>query len=341
MPAAGIDISDYSIKFVSLETRSYGAELVAFGKIDLPPGTVENGDIKEPGILAEHLGKLVREHHISFAHLCLPEEHAYLFQMEVPPASEGELGQMLEFHLKENVPLGPEEAIFDYVVVERPATPPFVNVSVYPAQFIAQYVEVLSEAGITPLSLEIEGQATARALVGNDEGTHIIVDVGRSEASLTIVSYGIVTFTATLENGGDSFTQAIVKGLSVSYSEAERLKREVGFVNVKEYEKLYSVLLPAVHALVEAVGKHVTYNQMHTTGVVRTGPVSRLVLSGGNANMAGVAEYYESELDMPVTIGNVWRYVYAPNTVPPIPAAQSLEYATAVGLALRSVERCS
>ncbi len=339
MPAAGIDISDYSIKFMSFELRGGGVEVAAFGKFDLPPGTVVNGDVKEPEVLAQQLGKLAHEHRISFAHLCLPEEHAYLFQMEVPPASEGELGQMLEFHLKENVPLGPEEAIFDYIVVERPNNPAFVNVSVYPSQFIAQYMEVLHEANITPLSLEIEGQATARALVGRqNEGTHIIVDIGRSEASLTIVSSGIVTFTATLENGGDNLTQAIVNGLGVSYTEAERLKREVGFVKTKEHDKLYKVLLPVVQTLADAVEKHVTYHQMHRTGS-SSRTVQRLILSGGNANIIGVAEYLESVLSMPVEIGNVWHNVYPEGVVPPIHATQSLEYATAIGLALRSVVR--
>lgn len=342
MPAVGIDISDYSLKYVFLEHKHGHITLTDFGKLDLPVGTIESGEIKDPSALVKILSKLRRDHDYEFAHLALPEEHAYLFQTELPHGTQDELQQMLEFHLKENVPIGAEEAVFDFSVYKETTQQLSVNVSVYPAPIVERYLSIFEEAKLVPLSLEVVGQATARALLPPDEaGTVIIVDIGRSEASLSISSGGSVTFTASLETGGDHFTRAITRHLDISFQEAEHLKREEGFRDTKQNRLVYEALLPAVHNLQSAINKHFLFWQMHTdSGTPGTSQIDKVILAGGNANVRGIAEYLEASLEVPIEIGDVWHNVFSyDDFIPPVRAPQSLEYATAVGLALRSISR--
>jgi type IV pilus assembly protein PilM len=342
MPAVGIDVSDYAIKYIALKRRGERVELDSFGKIDLPLDVIERGEIKDPETIVKLLSRIKKEYGYDFAHLALPEEHAYLFQMELSRGSRAEVEQMLEFHLKENVPIGADEAVFDYEVLKETKEKYELNVSVYPENIASQYTLALEEAGFTLLSVEIEAQATARALIGEkDVAPLLIIDIGRNDASLSISTNGIVTFTANLDTGGDYFTRAIARGLDISFQEAEKLKRKHGFKDTREDGVVFEQLLPVVAKFTEAIRKHVMYWQMHmSSSGGETEEVSRVVLVGGNANIAGLAEYLEVTLGVSVEVGNVWKNVFSyENYIPNMHASSSLEYTTAIGLALRSLMR--
>lgn len=341
MPAVGIDISDTTIKYVYLTRTGERAALREYGKVELPVGTIEQGHVKDPNALTQVMRKLRSEHGFEYAHLALPEEHAYLFQVDMPAASAHEVQQMLEFHLKENVPLAAEEALFDYSVYRETKTSIGLNVSVYPATIAAPYLDAFEQAKLTPLTLEIEGQATARALLSpSDTNSVIIINIGRSAASLSIASGGHVSFTASLDMGGDLLTRAISRHLDVSFHEAEKLKVEQGFMDTPENKLVYEALLPLLRDLKSSISKHYAYWQMHNESAGTDSEVRRVILVGGNANLKGLPEYLESGLEAPIDVANVWSNIMSlDETLPPLMREQSLEYATAVGLALASLGR--
>ncbi len=342
MPAVGIDISDYAIKFVKLSDKKNNLELESFGKVDLPLEVIERGEVKDNETMVKLLSRIKDDNNFNFAHLALPEEHAYLFQLSLPKGSREEVEQMLEFHLKENVPISADESLFDYSVIGEDKKNYELNVSVYPLNIAVQYINAIDEAGYKTLSVEIEGQATARSLVDfDDKSTVLIIDIGRNDASLSISTNGVVTFTAGLETGGDSFTRAIARSIDVSFQEAEKLKRKYGFRNTKESKIVFEALSPVIAKFAETIHKHLVYWQMHMNDISDDYvDVSNVILVGGNANIAGLAEYLESVLGVSVEIGDVWKNIFSyEEYLPSMNMETSLEYTTAIGLALRSIIR--
>ncbi len=342
MPAIGIDISDYAIKHIELCVNKGRVELGAYGRVDLPVDVIDRGEIKDTETIVRLLRRIKDDNDFHFAHVALPEEHAYLFQMNVKKSGDDELEQMIEFHLKENVPIDASEALFDYSVINETKSNYELNVSVYPASIAMQYISVVEEAGFQILSVEIEGQATARTLVPeNDKNSLLIVDIGRNDASLAISAGGNVTFTANMETGGDYFTRAIARGLDISFQEAEMLKRKNGFCDTRDNEYVFNVLLPVISKFTETVHKHLMYWHMHmNSDNSSTREVSRVLIVGGNANIVGLAEYLEAVLGVPVMVGDVWNKLFSyEEYIPKMHKNESLEYTTAIGLALRSVLR--
>jgi hypothetical protein len=60
------------------------------------------------------------------------------------------------------------------------------------------------------------------------------------------------------------------------------------------------------------------------------------VLCGRDAGLVGFEEYLSFPLKIPVEVANVWQNVFSYNDyVPPISFLDSLDYASAVGLALQ------
>lgn len=342
MPAAGIDISNGSVKFALLTYNGTSVVCDTLGKVIIPEGVIEHGLIQQPEELVKVLKKIQLEHHFEFVHVSLPEEHAYLFEISLPKEEGLEVGQALEFRLKENVPLSPEEVIVDYIQLNDASAPTLeLSVSVYPIRIVSQYLQVLVEAGMHPLSFEIEAQATARALVPAHKDEEImIVDIGASDAGISIVSKGILEYTATLDTAGDRLTKAIEKELGLSTKEAEEVMIVKGLVNTPD-NKAFSAMLPIVESLCLEIKKHLSYWDEHRSDVrVSTHHIDRVLLCGGNAPIKGLAQYLTAILALPVETGNVWTNIMSlDKEIPLIHYTESLKYPTAIGLAIRSMYR--
>lgn len=371
IPAVGIDISDQSVKFVELNLTKDGVILSKYGKKDIDKGVVEKGMVIHKEKLASVLKEIRKETSFSYTHVSLPEEHGYLFQSEVESnIDEEQVRSVLEFNLKEEVPLSPQKAVFDYVVVPRQKIITFkspfeekknedtedvkkvittpnkidtVSVSAYPKSVIEEYVTSFEAAGFRILSLEIEARAIARSVIEKgDNETYMIIDIGRSQVGLSIVNRGVVLFTSTLDVGGDDLTNAIMKSFLVSYDEAEIMKNKTGFINSKENKKLFGTLFSAMSVLKDEIMKHYTFWEGEDKRKEVIDPISRILLCGGNANLVGLSEYLSVNLGVPVERANVWVNNFSFNDfIPEIDERHSLEYATAIGLALRSTQKYS
>lgn len=345
MRGVGIDMTDRAIKHLLLNDDRGTLRVATYGFHELPEGAIEKGAIKDPRPVVEALRAIRATVDTEFAYISLPEDHAYLFITAVPGnASHAEIRSAVELTLKENVPISPTEAVFDFSplceVTEDGSAQ--MAVSVYPAEVVSEYAAVLQEAGFMPLSFEIEGGAASRSVIpSQSQETVMLVDMGRAGAGISIVNGCSLAFTSTLEVCGDDLTRAISRSLNVSYAEAEKLKIEHGFIKTPETEAIFSAVVGIISALRDEILKHLAYWQVHSAQEYSFAkPVSKIVLVGGNTNIKGFREYLAAQSPVPVVKGNVWANVASfDEYIPPIHRIQSYRYATAIGLALRGVQR--
>ena len=83
--------------------------------------------------------------------------------------------------------------------------------------------------------------------------------------------------------------------------------------------------------------RHYSYWQTHHGDKVG-GNIECVYLTGGGANLKGIAEYLGMALDVKVKIANPWVNVCSFETyVPPLSAVESHGYTAAIGLALRNI----
>ena len=344
MRGVGIDVTDRAIKYLVFDDLREGLRVNTWGTIDLADGAIVKGAIEDPQAVTKALSDIRAKTGMPFAYVSLPEERAYLFITTIPKsASTSEARTAIELTLKENVPLSPTEAVFDFVPLEAgEGSQTHVAVSVYPEAIVEQYVAVVREAGFTPIAFEIEGAAAARAIAQSEaKEAAMVVDLGRAGSGVSIVNAGTLVFTSTLEVSGDDITRALSRGLNISYAEAETLKAKHGFVKNAENEAAFNAMVGIVSALRDEVMKHFAYWQVHSAKEYSFAqPIGQIVLVGGNANIKGFREYLAAQSPVPVTFGNVWGIVASfEEYVPPIHRIESYRYATAIGLALRGVGR--
>lgn len=343
-PAAGLDISDASIKWLELLPAKHGYRVASFGREPLESGIVVNGAVKNESALTEALRAVREKLTVSSAvHAALPEEGAYVFSMRIPEgSSRAQIISMVEFELEGRVPIPPAQAIYDFDIVPDHTGSPASEaaVVVFVRDLAEQYADVCASAGVELQSLEIEARSIGRAVSHpSGDGAHLVVDFGRDRTGFAVVKRGVPIFTTTVGVGGRALTDALSEHLKLDdEEEILRFKNEQGLVSAKGKEAGTEAAASIASALADEVLQHYRFwNSRRDERRERELPLESVMLLGGSANLFGLPDYIAGKVQAEVEVPNVWRNVCSfDEYIPPITRRASLQYATVIGLALRN-----
>lgn len=341
----GVDISDASIKWLALEPHADAHRVAAWGLEPLQEGIVEQGLVRDHHALATVLHEIAAHlGGISHAHVALPEEAAYVFDMRVPSTiSRDEVLHMIEFEFEGRVPIPVSSAVYDFDVISSQGGNMHIAVVVFPRELAESYVAAFEEAGLTLLSLELKARSIARAVMASgDDSIVLLVDFGRERTGLAVAQHGVPIFTSTVEVGGDSITRSLVKSLSLSPEAAERFRNEKGLLaRGAEDSAGLAAVTSVASALADEVARHYRYwDTRRDEHGERMTPVSRVILVGGSSNLRGIEDFLAARIQAPVVRGDIWQNICRfDDYIPPIERSISLQFAIAAGLALRSLPR--
>lgn len=343
--AAGIDISDASIKWLVLTPDGNDYRVETYGEEPLAEGIVVRGAIKDVQALSDALRTLKKSlGGIECAHAALPEEAAYVFELHIPEStSHEEALHMIEFEFEGRVPIAPSAAVFDFDVIQKhdDGLGEEIGVAVFPRELAESYVAAFEAADIALLSLEIEARSIARAISSGapDEPITLLVDFGRARTGFAVLKLGIPIFTSTVEVGGDAMSRSLMDKLAISAEDAHTFRNEQGLL-AEGGQKAPGVeaIVGVASALSDEVARHYHYwDTRRNDQGERMTPVSRVALVGGSVNLRGLPDYIAGRVQAPTEIADVWQRVSDfDRYIPPIDRRTSFQYATAVGLALRS-----
>jgi cell division protein FtsA len=198
---------------------------------------------------------------------------------------------------------------------------------------------------LTPTSLVPTSLASALAATTEDERRLgvTLVDIGAGVTTIAVFADGHYLYTDTLAHGGGHMTFDIAKSLTTPLAEAERIKAVYGTMVVAasdEHEvfsyslagepdgvrhasnkaRLRAILRPRVEALLIHVR-----DRLDAAGMSAYGG-GRMVLTGGAAQVIGLASFAADVLGRPVRIGRPALLAGAPSSL------SSPVFSTALGL---------
>src|SRR3989344_6597416 len=340
MPSVGIEVVPEAIRFIEIIEKGGSFSVGKYGRYVLSEAGDDDTFPNSPHI-KEALVELKKRYKLDLITAALPEDKAYIFSTEVPRLAPDEIRAGLELKLEEHVPVPPKDAIFDYRIVSiDPASNRLqVSVSVVPNLVVSRYVDLFVSAGLTPVAFELSAQAAANALIKReDHSPAIVVNLGKYDTRLFLVSRRTVHFSSVISVGGDALTEAIKKYFKISAAEAEKIKGERGIARKKEDADLFFSLANTLSALKDEIEKLVSYWDSHRERYSDAKEkIGRIILCGPEANLSGLPEYFEASLGLPVALGNVWENIFSFDSyIPPISRTESLSFAVATGLFLRS-----
>lgn len=301
-PYAGLSMSDKHIRVIQFgRGGKKGLYIKKYAELPLPLGAITDGRVNNKDQIVAVLKELKQKTGIQYVRVSVPEEKAYLFELEIPLVEPHEIKSAIEFKIEENVPWPADKVVFDYVIVEKNEKEGHIRVvvSALPSKFVDIYMDLFNSSELTPYVFEIESQAIARALLEPHEvDTYLMAHFHKDKVGICIVSGGVVHFTSTLNPS----------------------------------EKWYDN--PSLIAT--EIRKIISYWQSTKADSGNKKIIQRIYISGDVADDSIVSLLF-SVLKIEVVLGNVWKNVLdVDEELPDIPFFHSLRYAPAVGLALPS-----
>ncbi len=343
LPVYGLDISDLSYKYLCLEQIHGGIRIADFGEGEMPQGIVQNGEIRDREKLIKILKVLFAQRHIRYVALSLPDEKGFVRSLKLSTAAmqKEEIGEALSLQLEEHIPLPPAEVSFDFTLVGEDNNHYDVVLRAFPRALIEDYCAIIVEAGALPVLVEPELSAIVRAIIPEHFAkSAMLLDWGKSRTSFAVVNRDTIHFSSTIVVGGDSLTEAIAKQLKISPAEAEVLKKTKAHMALDtktlHQDEVLQAMIPITSVIREEAEKYVQYWRGHSED--KASP-TQIYLTGGDAHLAGFAEYLSQELGIPAAMANSWGRVHFPDRyLPTLSWKDSLRYACAIGLSLKAFD---
>lgn len=348
LPMAGLDISDRAFKYIKLRFGRR-TDVEFFDEIDIPAGVIERGEIKNEEALTGLLKNWRRRQNwglrSALVVVSLPEEKSFLRVVQLPKLAAEQVGHAIRWEIESNIPLPPEEVVFDHEVIAPPHESidhTDVVITAFPKNIVEAYVRVLKQAGFSPAALELESQAIIRAVAGDvtSLSARLVVDMGSNRTSFIIFAGSAILFTTTIELGGKALEESIQKSMGVDEKKAILLKKEVGMDRVREDGKVFTALIPPLGAMADELKRTMEYYSNHAEHAHgASGNIDEVLLTGGDANLAGLATYLASSLGVPVRMADPFQSFSQNHAfqIPTLHRNRSLAFTTAIGLALRGL----
>ena len=299
--------------------------------------------------------------------------HAFQRLSKLPPlmGNRSRAAQVVESEAKLTVPYPLDEVLWDYQLIKYTKTFEVENEAAgddgEPAEKITETVEELEalfvaikedltnaicttllDADYEVLSVEVSPTAiynAARANMMGEKSCDMILDLGGRGSNLIIVD-GARVFMRAIPIGGHTITQQIAKEFSISYTDAEEMKRKHGFVALGgAYEDSDSEVAATISKIARNVMIRLHGEVNRSINAWRSmfggNRPQTLYISGGSSIIPYVPHFFNEKLQLEVSFLNAFPVINISETVD----KQALQgvahiFPTLIGLGVRQLRTC-
>lgn len=342
--AFGLDLSDLSVKVVQMKDSGGGEEVSSFGSADISQGSIVDGEIIRQDNVIMAIKKVIKSSGPKRIKtkkvICsLPETKAFLRIISLPEMKKEEIEEAIKWEIEANIPMSVDQVYYDWQVLEKRMSidkgKMDVLVVAFSKKVINQFLETLELSGLEVVGMEIESIAQARSLLQeNDEKTSLVVDLGDRRTSLLVIIANVPCFTSSVPISGSGMTDAIAKMLGINFDEAEKTKLAYGIGSVSQQDIIFRSVKPILDGLAVEIERAVDF---YLSSLNYSSSVDRIIICGGGSNMQGIIPYLSKKLNREVEMGNPWVNLLTPGKIPIIDKNKSVQYSTAIGLALKGL----
>src|SRR2546425_5137322 len=345
-----VDFGAVNLKIAEFEINDAGGLLLKqYGLKSLgQEGTQEN---TREAAMARGLHELLSEKSFGSRNinLCAPGFHTFSKFVKLPPVDTSKVTQIIQYEAQQNVPFPLEEVAGDYQILGATATGELeVLLVAIKSDIVEGLFRVAETAGLRLQLVDVSPAALCNAFrynYGDLEGCTMLLDIGAKTSNLLFFEKGSI-YARGINIGANSITQDFSKESRLSFSEAERLKIEEGFVSLGgAYEEPDNPHQAAISKIARQVltRLHIQVNQtvQFYRGQQGGSAPQQLFLSGGAAIMPYTAQFFSEKLNVPVEYFNPFRNVQIDPSIDLEELAKvAHSLGEVVGLGLRNLAHC-
>ena len=315
--AVGLDIGSGSIKLTHLKPTKRGTyQLQAFGMVKLPPEAIVDGALMNSSVVVDGIQELFASQSVKTKEVATSVSgHSVIIKkINLPQMTSEELEESIQWEAEQYIPFDINDVNIDVQILNTDAEESGqMDVLLVAAKkdMVNDYTEVIAQAGLTPVVVDIDAFAVQNQFEVNYEipstETIVLVNIGASVTNINVLASGISSFTRDISVGGGQFTDAVQKTLNVSYEEAEALKlggtsSDIDSVIPQEVER---VLQTESESITNEIQRSLDFYAATSADAY----ISRIFISGGSAKIPALVKTIEARTSIPVEIINPFRNI--------------------------------
>jgi type IV pilus assembly protein PilM len=339
----GLDIGSSAVKAVELKAVGKGFKVVAFATEPVPPDSIVDGAIIDGAAVADAIRRVFENKAFKTKEVAasLSGNAVIVKKVRLPVMTEAELAESIYWEAEQYIPFDIQDVNLDYQILdagtgaEAGGTMEVLLVAAKKEK-IADYTGVISQAGRTPVIVDVDAFALQNAYEVNyglePDAVVVLLNAGASAININIIIGDQSVFTRDISMGGNSYTEAVQKELNLPFESAEQLKRgqRVEGVTFEEVQ-------PVLHAVTENVLLEIQKTFDFFKATAASDRIDRIVVSGGASRVDGFTASLQKRFNTAVDVFDPFKTIsFEPGKLG-ITDAEGLSAmaAVAVGLALR------
>ena len=339
----GLDIGSSAIKLVELKEKKGGTyQLVKMGVERLSPEAIVDGSIMDSSMVVETISRLNSEKGVKNSNYAtsLSGHSVIIKKISLPAMSPDELAESIQWEAEQYIPFDINDVNLDYVPLSTPGTGDNIEVILVAVkkEKINDYTSVISQTGKVPVLVDVDAFALQNCYEMNHDVSEnrvlALVNIGASVTNVNVLSGTNSLFWRDITFGGNQYTDAIQRELSLSFEQAEELKRgkTVGDHTIQQ-------VIPILNSVSEDFAGELRKTLDFFTATSGAERVDEIVLAGGGSGVLNLDATLRDKFSIPVSIMDPFRNVtvdegeFNPEELAEIGPSMAI----AVGLAIRKL----
>jgi len=341
----GLDIGSSAVKLVELKEKKSGElHLQRVGLEPLSPEAIVDGSIMDSSLVVDAIDKLAEETGVKGTNYAtsLSGHSVIIKKIQVPAMAPDEIAESIQWEAEQYIPFDINDVRLDYIILsegELERETMEVLLVAVKRDKVNDYVSVISQSGRNPVIVDVDAFAVQNAFEINydvdPQQVVALVNMGAGVTTINILSRGSTVFWRDMSVGGNQFTESLQREYSLSFDQAERLKRG---------EEIQGCSPSEAQAVLEAVATELAAEIQKTfdffAATSADDRVTRLMLSGGCALTPHLREVLQDRFNVATEIMNPLRRVHYNESDFDSQWLQSMApmLTVAIGLAARKVD---
>jgi len=308
----GLDIGSTTLKAAEIVETKQGQSLNNFGMLNIGPGIIEEGVIKDTAAVAEALKELFKASNIKEKNVAISigGYSVIVKKISVQTMTEDELQETINFEAEQYIPFDIADVNLDFQILgESEQNPNQMSVLLVAAkkEMISDYMNLVEVAGLNTCIIDVDAFALQNIFEFNyaaeeEDESVALIDIGASKTSLNILKGYSSVFMRDVSLGCGQINQQIMSLADCSMEEAEEIKHSEQPEKISS-EELEGVVLSVVSDWTAEIKRaldffYSTYPEDHIT---------KIILSGGGANIEEFRHLLAEESTAEVEIINPFQ----------------------------------
>ncbi len=344
----GLDIGSSTVKAVELTAkgRHREFELTHLGIAKLPAEAIVQGAFLNSAAIAEAIREAISNGKIRSKHVAAAVcGHSVIVKkVSLPMMTRDELDEQIRWEAEQYIPFDVNEVNLDFQIMESSGAEGQMDVLLVAAKkdLIDDYVQVISEAGLIPATIDVAAFAVENAFEANydvrSDEVVALVNIGAQVVNINIVSEGVPAFTRDITTAGNQYTEEIQKALSISFDEAERIK--LGESDSDRGQAVVPAEVEeAMQSVTDTVIGEISRSLDFFAATTADSRIERVILSGGGAKVVGFEAAFRKRTGLTVeTLNPLARILPNSKLDPEMLEDVAPMLGVGIGLAMRRVE---